>query len=375
MNNEINEGTDNNKKETNKNEDKPHFFKINIIKPKEIEKTNEKQNTQNNMRLSLSSKRNKSKKKINDIKLILESSFRPKYSKRKSEQKSEGNNCNNNNENDSIFGRSENSINLNDELNNNNINPKNKININQINNSENNSNKNLYLFTNNLYQNDEHFKKCVISKKNKNDFSKSKINNSLSNIANIKNISNSKKNFKESISLHNQSCKSIKNFLEQNSIKIDSKFKFKEKKYCFENKLKLKNPIKTKDEESFKNYTRTKVFNLNDNNKSNIQYFDENNTVKSSNIYLYKNKIDKIKYNNNEEKKLEINNKKSKPKKNAKTNKKKVGEKKTVSVNNLKNKNNEIVENVKKENCKIQEDIDKKNKKKKFCLFCCFNIK
>ena len=72
---------------------------------------------------------------------------------------------------------------------------------------------------------------------------------------------------------------------------------------------------------------------------------------------------------------MEINNKKSKPKKNTKTNKKKVGEKKTVSVNNLKNKNNEIVENVKKENCKIQEDIDKKNKKKKFCLFCCFNIK
>ncbi len=178
-----NEKIENEINKNNENEEKEHFYKINILKPKDKPKKKEKKeptpinNNINNNRLFLSSPVKKRKKPDNNIKNILMSSFASK--------------------------RGEPSINLEKKQNvNQNLlktkkkpdndkskhgifeigskNPLRKRNITNKNNNDNNNDSdvlNLLKFANNLYENDEHLSKDIFFKK----FD----NNSINNISNI----------------------------------------------------------------------------------------------------------------------------------------------------------------------------------------------
>lgn len=84
MNNEINENAKNkNIQKQTETEGKNHFFKINVIKPKENVITQEKKSIQNQNlnKLFLSPvKKRKKSKNDNELKNILENSFRTKKS-------------------------------------------------------------------------------------------------------------------------------------------------------------------------------------------------------------------------------------------------------------------------------------------------------
>ena len=356
MINEKNKENFNNQQVVEQNETKPQDFQINIIKVIENKKIIEPKRNNNNKNVifSLGKKKNSSKR-IKDIKKILENSFRSKYTKKEDEPIKGNKSCNNIIENNSNFEESINSKNTKSERNcKNNIN----TNTNQFNNNSNKNilNKNYFSFTDNLYKNEEHLQKNIVSNKNKDGSSKSVTNNRLLYIGRVNSITQ-KKNLIGSKIFEKQSDKNSKDFLGQKNIKLPSKFKNQDKKSIFTNNSKENSPNKANIKKTYTRYLTEKSINFS--NKNNI-------TDNRSNNFLYKNKGIILKNGNNKEQKIPNinNNNKKKSKADFEINKKEVEN--ANSINNLKTKNDELAND-------INTYIGKK-KRKKFCLFCCFNV-
>ena len=245
---------------------------------------------------------------------------------------------------------------------------------------------NLFHFANNLYQNDEHLSKNIISKKiDTNDISKEK---SFINVGRTSSM-HQKKKLIINFGLNEQENQSIKNLIKENggksneeNINTNSKnkqFSSIKEKNTFSNFLKstpkLNYPKKNRGDETYKNIHWRKAFNLNEKGKINgLQNFDGDMTAKNSKIKFLKVRTFKNKMSCDLDKKFEESNKKKINKINSpKSNKKK--KKRVDSINSFKNKTNEL-ENLKKEkedNQNQEINVNNIKKKKKFCLFCCFN--
>ena len=416
MNNEKNENPNNNKQINFIKVNNSPVFKINILKPIENETKKESSNINNQKnRLCLSPvvKRRKSKN-MDNLKLMLQNSFRSKCGKsdkekEEKEEKEESevvkkNNIRysqnfiksqiNNEECNPVITKKKSFLDIKSQQTNK-SNKKSEISSNKMNkksppknNNDYNDDEiiNLFHFANNLYQNDEHLSKNIISKKiDTNDLSKEK---SFIN-AGRTNSFHQKKKLVVNFGVNEQESQIIKHLIKENekksneeNIKTDSKVKqfssIKEKN-TFSNFLqstpKLKTPIKNKGDETNKDNQLKKALNLNEKRKiSGLQNLEGDMTDKNSKIKFGKVRTFKNKMSCDLDKKFEESNKKKINKINSpKANKKK--RKRGDSINSFKNKTNEL-DNLKKEKEDTQNqeiNINKIKKKKKICLFCCFN--
>ena len=250
-----------------------------------------------------------------------------------------------------------------------------------------NSSINVLNLTDKIYEDDEHFKKRIISTKNINNLEKGKNKNRNRNKKSSKDIPNKKSN-RKSLFINNNN-KDNKNSGE-NSKKMIKMIKRRESfmpnpkvtnNLC---KLKKRKSSAVIIHESEKNNNDTKNIEdnntkINNNKKLSIKTIKEESSGKNSSqmqiqIQKYqKNKTLKFKKKN----KFSIDNT-EKDEKDDKNTTKKSNAIKKENVNEEKKVNNEINEknpnNIKEIN-EIQNNKKDNKIKKKFCLFCCLNSK
>ena len=421
MNNEIKENNNNNLKENNENQKNNHFYKINIIKTSEkqvIPQTPINNNKQNKLLLSPTSKRRKSKNEDEINKMMLDCSFRSKKITLSKSVKKDNpidspksprpTNFINNlqktttiKEKDKKFDRYNNK----DEeklYNKSNISPKRRISVNYNNNNFNNSNKksknensylNILKYTRNIYENDEHLKKQMLTKKiDINDLANMKKNNLfISNRINNKNFQKKKiiisfglNENENPIILQEGYNKNLKSFKRKISSATkggpSNELSKSKEKSSFSNFLKFnqKSSNREKEGESSRNYNK-KNFENNLMEDNSIKNFKPNKggdlTSKSSKFYLTAKTI-KTK-NMNSVKILEEKNDKNKNKLKSNQKENKTKNQKKESINSNKNQTNDFdilkKESPKNKENKIENNINKK--KKKFWFFCCLNFK
>ena len=361
MNNDINECNNNNSSEKNKNGKETPFYLINILKPIENENFHDMplspthKSIKNRLFLSPPIKaRRKSKNEI-ETKNLLRKSFMPKKntmfesSKKDKELFNKTKTINNPNsyKNQNIYLRECRSIS-----------PvrKKRMKDNCNNNNNNDDTSNIFKFTNQLYENDEHFNKLLISKKND---------------MNPKNSPKKKIIVKfeldDNVSINKLYKKKISNiFRKKESYDINKG----EEKRSFTNFIKMRtgySPKKEREDEDINRTIRNSNYNQNMftnylefNNKNNkdgdcttksVKFYSKSKTVKSKNM----NVPDKSLVNEYD-----------------KTSKKKTNKKRGSLNSSIKNQTN-FYEIPKKK--KTKKKNTSKNKKKLFCLFCCLNSK
>lgn len=369
MNNEMN---DNNNKEIINNE--KCFFKINIIKQKDNEKNDELQNNKiekNKLFFSPKLMRRKSKSdNDNDIKSILERSFREKKKivVEPENNKKQSLNTKNMKEKEIIFSNSNKEKDNNLRLD---LSPKRKKPENNIiknNNGDDNINdiSNIFNFTNKLYENDEHLSKILINKKIEIN---EPLNNRKKDLFNIKKINQKNK-------LINLGLNEFNNFtqkIQEANNRLNNSFK-----------KKINNCTKTKTIDMYKDKLIKKNFNSLNNNKqiispkknkelssnNNNNYLNKygENTPKSNRFFIntaktLKNNTNKIYENSLNDKEKQKANQIKRVKTSITNNNEK--------INSIDNKINNVLGILNKNNT---ENKDKLNKKKIFfCFLCCLN--
>ena len=351
MNNDINESIINNTSEKNKDGKKNPFYGINILKPIENEEFHEMplspthKSIKNRLFLSPPIKvRRNSKNEIETKNLLRKSSIPKKNSLLETSKKDKAKTINNPNsyKNQNIYIRECIIIipvrkkKMKDNCNNNNI----------------DDTSNILKFTNQLYENDEHFNKLLISKKND---------------GNPRNSPKRKKIIKfeldDNVSINKLYKKKISNIFRK---KESSDINKGADKRSFTNFIKMRtgySPKKEREDEDIINKT-IRNSNYNQNMFSNYLEFNNKNnkdgdcTTKSVKFYA-KSKTAKSKNMNVPDKSL-VNEY-------DKMSKKKTNKKRGSLNSSIKNQTN-FCEIPKKKNTS-------KNKKKLFCLFCCLNTK
>ena len=384
MNNAIKD-SNNNRNET---ENKSNFYKINIIEPNEKEKLSEtpKNNKKNNkLFLTPIQARRKSKyENDNEIKNFLLNSvcskrgsiivpntkdqpqinllktkaakekiiISPKYKK-------------------STFGcenyspKLKRSVNYNININNNNVN------------NRQNSILNILKLTSNIYNNDEHLKKDVITKKidinNIPNIKKSELFTS----GNIDKLIKKKKliitfglNEQNEINVNQNEFKSNKLNSFKRKISTGSKGKSSIDRNSFSNYIKInkrnKSPSKERHDESNKNNDINLVTENSTKNKPNKE-----GDVTSKNIIFNLGRAKTLKTKSNCDQKIIEEKRKFKSKISVRTSKSKTSKK--ICLNSNKNQVNDTINNSKKESPKNELKTKKENKK--ICLFCCLSQK
>ena len=386
MNNAIKD-SNNNRNET---ENKSKFYKINIIKTNEKEKLAESpKNNKKNNKLFLTPIQVRRKSKIendNEFKNFLLNSvcskrgsliipmtkdqpqinllkiktikdkkaISPKYKK-------------------STFGcesynpKYKRSVNYNLDINNNNVNNKQ------------NSILNILKLTSNIYNNDEHLKKDVVTKKidinNIPNIKKSDLFMS----GNIDKIIKKKKliitfglNEQNEINVNQNEFKSNKLNSFKRKISSGSKGKSSNDKNSFSNYIKInkrnKSPSKERHDESNKNKNND-INLITENSTKNKPIREEDMTSKSIKFSLGRAKT--LKTKSNYDQKIIEEKRKFKSKISVRNNKLKSNKK--VNINSNKSQANDTINNSKKES--LKNELNTKKEKKKICFFCCLSQK
>ena len=434
MNNEIKENN-NNIQNNNENQNNNRFYKINIIKTSSkqvIPQSPINTNKQNRLLLSSTTKRRKSKNEDELNKIVLDSSFREKKIPLSKSVKKDNlpdfpksprppNDVGNLQKTKTLKEKNNNSDRNNNDINKDkeivyqysNISPKRRIsvncnyNYNYFNNSnKKNKNEDSYLnilkYTKKLYENDEHLKKNMLTKKiDINDFANIKKNDLLSNRMNNKNFKKKKliisfglneNDYENQILLQGNYNKNIKSFKRKISSATKGRpsndlSKSKEKS-SFSNFLKFKHKSsRDKGDESSKNFYKNNFDNnlMEDNSIKNYKPNKDGELISKSSKFYLRAKTFKTKNLNTgkilEEKteKSEKNDKNDKNK-NKLRNSQKVNKNKSQkkeSINSNKNQTDDF-DIIKKESPKNKENKIENNtnkKKKKFWFFCCLNPK
>ena len=250
------------------------------------------------------------------------------------------------------------------------------INNNNVNNMK-NSILNIQKLTNNIYNNDEHLKKEVVTKKidinNIPNIKKSELFMS----GNMDKLIKKKKlritfglNEQKEINVNQNEFKSNKLNSSKRKISSGSKGKSSNDRNSFSNYIKInkinKSPSKEKHDDSNKNNDINLVTENSTKNKPNRE-----GDVTSKSIKFNLGRAKTLKTKTNCGQKIIEEKRKFKPKISERSNKSKTIKK--VGLNSKKNQVNDTINNSKKESPKNELNI--KKEKKKLCLFCCLSQK